>query len=116
MARVLLVEDDSGQLEIRKLIFERAGHVVSIAESAAEAIAAARETLPDVAVTDLRLPRLEDGIELVRVLVGTTRVIVLSGASIDSSTLPADRFFTKPCLMRELLKAVEELAPHGVRP
>ncbi len=38
MARILVVEDDTSQLEIRKQILEHAGHEVVTAQDASEAL------------------------------------------------------------------------------
>ena len=38
MARILVVEDDASQLEIRKQILEHAGHEVVTAQDASEAL------------------------------------------------------------------------------
>ncbi len=43
MARILVVEDDASQLEIRKQILENAGHEVVTAQDAAEAWSAGRD-------------------------------------------------------------------------
>ncbi len=77
MARVLVVDDDAAALEIRKLVLERRGHEVSTAQDAAAAQAAPRA---DVVVLDLRMPRLEDGLALIREFHRAgVRVVVLCG-------------------------------------
>ena len=108
MARVLLVDDDASQLEIRRMIFEHAGHEVRVASSPEEAVGCAASFLPEVAITDLRMPRVEDGIALVRRLAVSMRVMVLSGTGVDAASLVgAERIFTKPCRMADLLAAVD---------
>ena len=54
MARILVVEDDAIQLEIRKQILEHAGHEVVTAEDATQAL----ERWPGcpIVVMDLRIP------------------------------------------------------------
>ena len=93
MARILVVEDDPDQLEMRKLILEHAGYEVATAQNAAEAL----DRLPgcQVVVMDLRLPTPEDGLRLIQAASGSAKIIVLSG---DAETaLPVDEFLTKPC-------------------
>ena len=54
MARILVVEDDPDQLEMRRLILEQAGHQVVSAQTASEAL----QHLPgcQIVLMDLRLP------------------------------------------------------------
>ncbi len=81
MAHVLVVDDDAAALEIRKLVLERRGHLVSTAQDADAARAAPH---PDVAVLDLRMPRLEDGLELIREFhAAGVRIVVLCGNPVD---------------------------------
>jgi CheY-like chemotaxis protein len=105
MARVLVVEDDASQLEIRKQILEHAGHVVVTAQDASEAIE--RWTGCPVVLMDLRIPEPEDGLRLIHAIDGKARIIVLSGGVVDLS-LPVDEFLTKPCPSRRLLASIDK--------
>jgi len=103
MARILVVEDDPGQLEIRKLILEQSGHEIVTAQNAAEAL----DRLPgcQLVLMDLQLPTPEDGMRLIRAAAGAARIIVLSGG--EPETMPAvDAFLTKPCSSRKLLETI----------
>ncbi|HLK20058.1 MAG TPA: response regulator [Bryobacteraceae bacterium] len=102
MARILVVEDEPDQLELRKLILEHAGHEVVVAQNAAQAI----EQLSgcQIVVMDLRLPTAEDGLSLIHAASGSAKIIVLSG---DAATdLPVDEFLTKPCSSKKLLETI----------
>jgi len=103
MARILVVEDDTGQLDIRRQILEHAGYEVVTAQNAPEALA----RLPgcQVVVTDLRIPTPEDGLRLIQAASGMARIIVLSGGQPDAA-LPVDEFLTKPCPSKKLLEAI----------
>jgi CheY-like chemotaxis protein len=103
MARILVVEDDAGQLEIRKQILEHAGYEVVTAESAAEALN--RVVGCQIVLMDLQIPTPEDGLRLIRAAAGSARVIVLSGAAADPD-LAVDAFLTKPCSSRKLLDTI----------
>ncbi len=105
MARILVVEDDTSQLEIRKQILEHAGHEVVTAQDASEAL----ERWPGcpIVVMDLRIPDPEDGLRLIQAIAGRARIIVLSGGQVDP-TLPVDEFLTKPCPSKRLLAAIEK--------
>jgi CheY-like chemotaxis protein len=102
MARILVVEDDPDQLEMRKMILEHAGYAVVTAQNAAEAI----HHLPgcELVVMDLRLPAPEDGQRLIQAASGSAKIIVLSGDA--ETTLPVDEFLTKPCSSRKLLETI----------
>jgi len=103
MARILVVEDDAGQLEVRRLILEQSGHEVVTAETAAEAL----DRLPgcEVVLMDLQLPTPEDGMQLIRAASGAARIIVLSGGE-HQNMPPVDAFLTKPCSSRKLLETI----------
>ena len=76
MATVLLVEDDPDQLDLRRELLEHAGHTVFPAASAAVALA---HPPAQVAVVDLRVPTLADGLGLIETLQARTpapRIIV----------------------------------------
>ena len=115
MARVLLIDDDRDQLDLRKLIFEHHGHVVSVAFNVEQAETAFHSHAPDCIVMDLRLPKAEDGLALIRAFRGACgfrgRILVLSGFPSDICGTPdeslADRVLTKPVRSDVLLALVD---------
>jgi two-component system response regulator GlrR len=117
MPRVLLVEDDPDQLEIRRLLLEAAGYQVETAQTPV----AAREKLgasqPALVLMDLRLPRAEDGLSLIAHLRQHSPwvpILVLSGWAPDLAGLAetgcVDRCLAKPVRSRELLRCVAQLS------
>jgi len=62
---VLIVDDDERNVRLARDLLERDGMRTLSAGTAAEAMALAREHLPDVILLDLRLPDL-DGLEAMR--------------------------------------------------
>lgn len=117
MARLLLVEDDPDQLELRRLILEHAGHRVWTASSPQAALAAFAEARPAVVLMDLRLPRTEDGVSLICALRSSfpgLRIVVLSGAEENFETSPTralvDHYLKKPVPPRELVSLIGKLA------
>ena len=118
MARVLLVDDDPGGLEIRKMLLERDGHQVSIAADARAARDRFREVSPECVILDLRLPSPEDGLALVREFRKSReatpglRIVVLAGWSADLEGRPeqdlVDEVLAKPVRSERLTKAVRE--------
>ena len=103
MARILVVEDDAGQLEIRKQILEQAGYEVAAAQSADDALLLLAGC--QIVLMDLRLPSLQDGLRLIRAASGHARIIVLSGAETEVE-LHVDEFLTKPFSSRKLLETI----------
>jgi len=117
MTRILLVDDDSGGLEIRKMLLERDGHRVSTASDAATARDRFRELAPDCVILDLRLPSPEDGLALLREFRGAlpgVRIVVLAGWGADLDGRPehalVDEVLAKPVRSERLITAVRKTA------
>ena len=115
MARLLLVDDDTVGLDLRKLILERAGHQVSSASDPVRARVLFSETLPETVVLDLRLPEAADGLALIREFRGAApgiRIIVLSGWPLDLQGTPeaamVDWVLAKPIRTASLIRALED--------
>jgi CheY-like chemotaxis protein len=113
MCRLLLVDDEVQQLGIRRLLLEAAGHEVAIAEDAPAALRLLAELCPDVLVMDLRLPKLKDGLSLIRAVDAqgsAAKIIVLSGWTEELYDLPEERLVCcilgKPIRNEHLLEAI----------
>ena len=111
MVRLLLVDDDTAGLELRKLILEREGHQVSAAADVAAARSLFLETRPDSVVLDL--PETEDGLALIREFRAAApglRIIVLSGWTPDLDGRPearmVDELLSKPVRSAHLVNVV----------
>jgi len=133
MARVLVVDDDAIGLEIRKLILERAGHLVTAATDVETARRLFCESRPESVVLDLRIPELADGLALIREFRHASddpdlsegqplrregdkvQIIVLSGWSSALLDLPeaamVDLILTKPVRSEQLLSAIASGKP-----
>jgi CheY-like chemotaxis protein len=110
MATVLLVEDDPDQLDLRRLILEAAGHTVLPARSSREALA--HKDTAQVAIIDLRIPNLVDGLTLISDLkerAPAMKLIVLSGWTKDVK-LKVDQILEKPVKTKALLQHIARLA------
>jgi CheY-like chemotaxis protein len=113
MCRLLIADDDAQQLGIRKLLLEAAGHEVAVAEDLPQARRLLEQLRPDVLVMDLRLPKLKDGLSLIR-SVGehrlTAKIIVLSGWTEELCDLPEEKLVSsvlgKPIRNGLLLEAI----------
>lgn len=115
MLRLLIADDDVQQLGIRKLLLEAAGHEVAVAEDAPAARRLLTELCPDVLVMDLCLPKLKDGLSLIRCVCEqhlTAKIIVLSGWIEELCDLPEEKLVAcvlgKPIRNDHLLEAIEQ--------
>src|SRR4051812_34703086 len=89
--RILVVDDDTAGLVLRKLIFERHGHEVTTASDPEQARSAFSLAYPECVIMDLRLPEPEDGLTLIRefrAAAASVRIVVLSGWSADLDGRP----------------------------
>ena len=112
---VLVVEDDPTILQLLEVNFEMEGFIVVRAEDGEQGLAAARETKPDVVVSDVMMPKMS-GLELVKALKASpdTRsipVILLSakaqGADVRGGLeAGADDYVTKPFEPLDLIDRV----------
>jgi CheY-like chemotaxis protein len=119
---VLIVDDDTQQLAIRKLLLEAAGHIVAVADSAPEAVRLLEELRPDLVLMDLRLPKLADGLSLIRSIGErrlTAKIIVLSGWIEDLCDLPEEKLVSrvlgKPIRHERLLAAINAVVSWPAR-
>ncbi|MBU6996216.1 MAG: response regulator [Theionarchaea archaeon] len=114
MERLLVVDDDEGQLEVLKDILEACKYEVFTARSREEALADLKDHTFDLALVDLKLQD-GSGFDIIEYVVNNgpqTVVLVLTGhASLDSSIralrMGAYDFLQKPINTEILLKAVE---------
>ncbi len=116
MARLLVVDDDRTQIELRRLVLETSGHEVFVAQTAPQALDVLAAEAPDILLMDLRLPDVNDGLALIRCAhtrAAHVRIIVLSGWPLDLFEQPegrlVDRVLTKPIRTKDLLAAIREL-------
>ncbi|HEX3159412.1 MAG TPA: response regulator [Gemmatimonadaceae bacterium] len=113
MKRILVVEDNADLAGGLRRNLEHEGHRVSVAATAADALACARLEVPDLVVLDLGLPD-RDGYHVLEQLRATgcqSPVLILSARGLESDKvkgfrLGADDYVTKPFGVVELMARV----------
>jgi two-component system phosphate regulon response regulator PhoB len=112
---VLVVEDDPTILQLLEVNFEMEGYIVLRAEDGEQGLAVARESRPDVVVSDVMMPKMS-GLELVQALKAsadtqTIPVILLSAKAQGTDVrmgleAGADDYVTKPFEPLDLIDRV----------
>jgi DNA-binding response OmpR family regulator len=115
---VLAADDDEDILELVAFRLERSGYTVLKARDGEEALQVAREALPDLAVLDVMMPKL-DGFEVTRAIRadGTTKampIILLTARAQDADVQAgfdagADDYLRKPFSPQELRARVQAI-------
>jgi DNA-binding response OmpR family regulator len=115
---VLAADDDEDILELVAFRLERSGYTVLKARDGEEALQVARDALPDLAVLDVMMPKL-DGFEVTRRIRadGATRrmpVILLTARAQDADVQAgfdagADDYLRKPFSPQELRSRVQAI-------
>lgn len=116
--RLLVAEDDVGTRTGLAAVFREEGYVVDEAPDGEVAWSIVRVTRPDLVLTDLDMPNL-GGSELIgriRALYPRLPIVVLSAEDpIDAGrrcvALNADRFFSKPVNLDDVLRFVAGRLP-----
>jgi len=118
MSSILIVDDMEDIRYLCRLVLEGAGHEITEAASAEDALEILEDTRPDAILLDLRLPGM-DGWDVLRILAARDdlpgiKVIVCSAHASESEQLRAQAqgasgFLDKPFQMKELVRVFEAL-------
>jgi two-component system response regulator ChvI len=113
MAVITLVDDDENIVESVKLALESHGHTVRAYHDGASGLAALESEPPDLAVLDVKMPRM-DGMEVLRRIRQTSNLPIIMLTSKDEEideilgfNLGADDYMTKPFSQRLLLERIK---------
>jgi CheY-like chemotaxis protein len=115
VARILVVDDEPAQRFALRRIFERAGHEVTDAGDGAAALRAARESPPDLVVTDIMMPVMS-GHELIRELrrdPATAGIPILVTSGDVHLAADADAVLSKPYKREHLTSVADGLLREG---
>ncbi|MCH7696504.1 MAG: sigma-54-dependent Fis family transcriptional regulator [Proteobacteria bacterium] len=109
MSNLLIIDDDVASCRTLQLHFRSQGHIVNIANSSEEGLAAAKVSIPDVIVLDIRMPG-KDGLEVLpefkKVYPDTPVIMITAHQDMDSTITAmqrgADDYIHKPIDIHEL--------------
>jgi two-component system response regulator ChvI len=113
MAKITLVDDDENIVASVSMALESHGHTVTAYYDGATGLAALESDPPDLAILDVKMPRM-DGMEVLRRLRQTTELPVIILTSKDEEideilgfNLGADDYIHKPFSQRLLIERVK---------
>ncbi|MGE0127050.1 MAG: response regulator transcription factor [Blastocatellales bacterium] len=116
--RLLVVDDDPGLLRAVAETLRAEGYEVTTARRGAEALVRVAETLPDLIVSDIRMPGM-DGYDLIRNLRAAPRTRIIPIIFLTAKDETADRiagfrsgvdaYLTKPFEPEELLAVISNI-------
>ena len=113
MANITLVDDDENIVTSVTLALESEGHTITAYHDGASGLQALEKTPPDLAILDVKMPRM-DGMEVLRRLRQTSNLPVIILTSKDDEidevlgfNLGADDYMHKPFSQRLLLERVK---------
>ncbi len=122
MARILVVDDDPGNLKLAVTVLEGAGYDVLSAATGAEGIAAARAHSPDLVLLDIQMPDI-DGIAALRRLRADARTAPIKVIALTALAMKGDRkrllaegfdgYLEKPIRYKTFLAAIEAMLGDG---
>jgi adenylate cyclase len=115
-AKVMIADDSFENVELLQTVLSDQGYDVVIAFDGEEALAKAREEIPDLLLLDIMMPRM-DGYEVCRRLKAdpnTARIPIMMLSArgdipdrVKGLDLGAEDYFTKPCNLQELVARVQ---------
>ena len=116
--KILVVEDNPDQLDLIRLVLEKAGFAIGTAANGSDALVKTRSISPDLIILDLMLPGL-NGFDICETLrknpaTASVPIIMLTGLCSQFGRLAglesgASDFLTKPFKVEELVSKVDKL-------
>lgn len=118
MAHILIAEDERDIRELIKFTLVFAGHQITEARNGEEAVAKAKEVVPDLVLTDVRMPKMT-GYEVCEILKNDEQtqhipIVILSAKGQDEEVdrgkeVGADDYILKPFETDKLIERVAEI-------
>jgi CheY-like chemotaxis protein len=117
MSKILIIEDDDVSRELMRMALEARGHEVTVADNGVTGYDTALFLIPDLIVTDIRMPG-ADGVHVVRRVRDTPTlqdvpILVTTAYGTGTATFSlqagADAYEPKPLNPKNFLATVERL-------
>lgn len=118
MAHILVAEDERDIRELIKFTLEAAGHDITVVANGEDAVNTAREIVPDLVMTDVRMPKMT-GYEACKAIKADPAtehipVVILSAKGQDEEVeagraAGADEYIQKPFAPPDLMQRVAEI-------
>lgn len=118
MAHILIAEDERDIRELIKFTLTFAGHQITEAANGEEAVEKAKEVIPDLVMTDVRMPKMTgyQACKAIKENPSTAHipVVILSAKGQDEEKeqgreAGADEYITKPFETEQLIKRVADI-------
>jgi CheY-like chemotaxis protein len=119
--KLLVVDDNADTRESMKLLLERAGHEVELAQNGARAVEMQRETSAEILITDIFMPEL-DGLETIARFkreFPAVKIIAMTGGGVrfdrenyllSADVAGADVVLRKPFEKSALMQALRQVS------
>jgi CheY-like chemotaxis protein len=109
MGRVLVVDDDRSIISLLEKIIHKKGHQIIVAEGGIEGLALAQSEIPDLVLTDIRMPDMEGNV-LAATLKADPRlahipVVIMSGS--DEEVPGVEATLSKPFDIRDVYNMLD---------
>ncbi len=119
MSKILIIEDDDVSCELMRMALEARGYEVTVADNGVTGYDTALFLIPDLIITDIRMPG-ADGVHVVRRVRDTPSlqdvpILVTTAYGTGTATFSlqagADAYEPKPLNPKNFLATVERLLP-----
>jgi PAS domain S-box-containing protein len=115
---VLLAEDNQVNSEMVSIYLQSCGYTVLVAQNGAEVLQKVEETIPDIILMDIQMPRM-DGLETTQRLREDARFMATPIIALTALVMPGDRerclkaganeYLSKPVSLKTLVSTIEKL-------
>ncbi|HKY22928.1 MAG TPA: response regulator [Vicinamibacterales bacterium] len=122
-SRILIIEDNPTNLELMTYLLTAFGHETLSARDGEEGVSMARQTIPDLVLCDIALPRL-DGYAVAQSLKADARLAGVPLVAVTASAMVGDRdkvlatgfdgYITKPITPETFVAEVESYLRGGI--
>jgi len=119
-ARILIIEDNSANLELIEYLLKAAGYQTLAATDGARGVQVAREQRPDLVLCDLQMPVL-NGYEVLEQLRAHPLTRLIPVLAVTAFSMPGDRakvieagfdgYLSKPIEPEQFVRQVEQYLP-----